>query len=324
MQRWGSILFAIVWLWLSIPVPQVLAIPCDPPATGNFTLTQSCTFDSNREGLHGIRSGNIIVPAGVTLTLNAGQTIFWPDGFGVQLAGGSIAINSTAKLKQGDVAQAYLQTLGFDTYASALPVRIFANNLHVCLNDPCTVSAPTGNGNLIVEGKVKIAGGNPGADKVLTSDANGEASWQTPAGGLPSGMIAAFAATCPSGWVEYTAARGRYLVGVPAGGTLSAVVGTALTDGENRAVGQHLHSIDPPNTSTTTDGSHTHTISTTDYGGTVNNKNWGSGANDGTVTTNAGGSHAHTVDIGAFNSANAGTTTGTNAPYIQVRWCVKS
>lgn len=41
---------------------------------------------------------------------------------------------------------------------------------------------------LEVNGQVKITGGSPGADKVLTSDANGLASWATPSGGLPGGV----------------------------------------------------------------------------------------------------------------------------------------
>jgi hypothetical protein len=36
---------------------------------------------------------------------------------------------------------------------------------------------------LDVDGQVRIRGGNPGAGKVLTSDANGLATWQTPSGG---------------------------------------------------------------------------------------------------------------------------------------------
>ena len=56
---------------------------------------------------------------------------------------------------------------------------------------------------LEVAGQVKITGGIPGAGKVLTSDANGLASWQTPAtsgtsgegsslGNLPSGILAGY------------------------------------------------------------------------------------------------------------------------------------
>lgn len=42
-------------------------------------------------------------------------------------------------------------------------------------------------GNLSVGGQITINGGTPGAGKVLTSDASGLATWQTPASGLPSG-----------------------------------------------------------------------------------------------------------------------------------------
>ena len=41
--------------------------------------------------------------------------------------------------------------------------------------------------NLNVGGQIKITGGSPGAGKVLTSDASGLATWQTSAGGLPTG-----------------------------------------------------------------------------------------------------------------------------------------
>ena len=42
------------------------------------------------------------------------------------------------------------------------------------------------NGNVHVSNALKISGGTPGVGKVLTSDANGLASWATPATGLPS------------------------------------------------------------------------------------------------------------------------------------------
>lgn len=43
-------------------------------------------------------------------------------------------------------------------------------------------------GNSIVSGQIKVLGGNPGAGKVLTSDASGLASWQTPAAGGAGGL----------------------------------------------------------------------------------------------------------------------------------------
>jgi hypothetical protein len=45
------------------------------------------------------------------------------------------------------------------------------------------------------------------------------------------------ASSCPSGYSAYEAARGRSLVGLPAGGRLEAPVGTALSPEENRPVG---------------------------------------------------------------------------------------
>jgi len=50
------------------------------------------------------------------------------------------------------------------------------------------IGTTTPGAKLDVNGQIKIAGGSPGAGKVLTSDASGLATWQTPTGGgLPSG-----------------------------------------------------------------------------------------------------------------------------------------
>lgn len=47
---------------------------------------------------------------------------------------------------------------------------------------------------------------------------------------IPSGMIIMTSGACPAGFAEYTDARGRHIVGVPAGGTVAGTLGTALTD----------------------------------------------------------------------------------------------
>ena len=75
----------------------------------------------------------------------------------------------------------------------------------------------------------------------------GDATWATPAdtvtnGGIPSGaVIFVTTASCPTGFSEYAAAAGRYLVGLAAGGTSGDTVGAALTAAENRATGGHNH-----------------------------------------------------------------------------------
>lgn len=40
--------------------------------------------------------------------------------------------------------------------------------------------------------------------------------------------------SCPAGFAELTAARGRVIVGVPSGGTVGGTAGTAMTDLEPR------------------------------------------------------------------------------------------
>ncbi len=80
----------------------------------------------------------------------------------------------------------------YATATTVTPSQIFDNGTWVGVG---TTTATTGV-KLEVNGTVKISGGTPGAGKVLTSDANGVGSWQTPAsGGSGSGSSAGFAAT---------------------------------------------------------------------------------------------------------------------------------
>lgn len=164
-------------------------------------------------------------------------------------------------------------------------------------------------GDLTVGGQLQISGGSPGAGKILTSDAGGLGSWQTPSA-VPTGAVMFFnLSSCPSGWTDYSSAQGRYLVGKLPGGTLGATVGTAFTvDQENRPVGQHAHSI--------TDLGHIHSVDT-----------WspGTGADRGNNLTNQAQRPINTASAVTGISVNAtGTTVGTNAPYIQLLACQKS
>lgn len=124
--------------------------------------------------------------------------------------------------------------------------------------------------------------------------------------GTTANLIAYFPATsCPSGWAEYTAARGLYVVGRVAGGTVASAVGTALSDLENRATGQHTHTI--------TDPGHHHAI---EYHG-----NAGSLIQPGSVS-DASSVMLDTDDAFTGISINAtGAVVGTNAPYIELIVC---
>jgi len=106
-------------------------------------------------------------------------------------------------------------------------------------------------------------------------------------GGSPSGLIAYFTGSCPSGWSEYTSARGRYIVGTPSGGTGQGTAGTALTNQENRPVGQHFH-----------------TFPVADAG-------------------SGGGGAREYYETKTLNTDTSGLVAGTNAPYIQLTVCKK-
>jgi len=168
---------------------------------------------------------------------------------------------------------------------------------------------------LEVAGQVKITGGAPVAGNVLTSDAAGLASWQ---GVLPAGMVSFFnLATCPAGWTELTAARGRYLVGLPSGGTLGGTDGTALSNLEDRPVGQHSHTINDPG--------HSHSTTLYEWNGSLSGSGTlfysrNSNATDGAQAAAPGTASATT----GITINNSGLVAGTNAPYMQLLVCQKN
>src|SRR3954465_2365452 len=81
-------------------------------------------------------------------------------------------------------------------------------------------------------------------------------------GDVPAGAVSFFTKKgCPGGWKEYSALSGRYVVGLPSGGTAKQAVGVALSNGENRPVGQHTHDIsDPGHSHGVTDPGHSHGV----------------------------------------------------------------
>ncbi len=126
----------------------------------------------------------------------------------------------------------------------------------------------------------------------------------------PAGAVMFFnLASCPAGWSELVAAQGRYLVGIPAGGTLGGSSGTPLADREGRPVGQHNHP--------TTDPTHDHTIRAISGSGSLFGLLYGSGG----TTTFAYGTQSDRSDV---TVANAGSVAGTNAPYLQLLVCEKN
>jgi len=84
------------------------------------------------------------------------------------------------------------------------------------------------------------------------------AAYADECGAVPAGSVMFFDLdACPAGWSPLDAARGRAIVGTPAGGAVGGTVGAPLGDVENRA---HGHTVDPASTATAASGAHDHTV----------------------------------------------------------------
>ena len=124
----------------------------------------------------------------------------------------------------------------------------------------------------------------------LSSDPEGIAYVSTK---LESGTIGFFTGSCLSGWTEYTTSRGRYIVGMPSGGTINGTVGKAFTSDQQ------------DDTHTHTGPSHTHSMP-------VENASSADVLAAPTTPTNAAGT-----------GATVTAPTSSQLPYIQLRLCRK-
>lgn len=154
-------------------------------------------------------------------------------------------------------------------------------------------------------------------DQVLTADsaqANG-VKWAAGTG-VPSGLIAFFTGSCPTGWTEYESARGRFILGTPDGGTQEGTLGTGLGDLVNPPTPSHTHD---PGTLAADSDAHTHNVEA-----------WQGGAQANKVARTAAHASQHTdVSAAALSDSHTHTISGATAseggnfPYIQLTVCQK-
>lgn len=199
--------------------------------------------------------------------------------------------------------------------------------------------------------KIQMATGTPATGALAIYDANGNVApkaagtegyaltissgapeWVAPASSgttIPAGAVMTFnLGACPSGWSDYTAAQGRYIVGWQSGGTVGGTVGTVLTAGENRAVGLHSHTATvDSHAHAINDPGHTHTQYSMAIASVAESK--GLEVADYTTSTTSTGvgyigiTSTELTQPGA-TVANSGSVSGTPAPYIQLRMCQKN
>lgn len=138
-------------------------------------------------------------------------------------------------------------------------------------------------------------------------------------GSIPANLIAhTTATTAPTGWTEFTAGRGRVIVGVPLSGTNAGTVGTALTNLQ-----------DPTHTHTGPSHQHDTTINIfngyTDIFGLANAP-YGTGSNIAAPKRfgSADGGDTHPAFLTATAGTGATSATSATMPYIQQLGIIKS
>ena len=207
-------------------------------------------------------------------------------------------------------ARLTVQGSGTTATTTALQVTNSTGTSTLLVRDDGRVGIGTSNPQATVDinnGNIKITDGNQGDGRVLTSDATGVASWQPAA--LPSGAVMFFTlSSCPSGWSALGAAQGRYLVGLPAGGTLGGTEGTPLTNLENRSTGSHVHGV--------VNLVHTHDVT------------YSVNSGSGPLIPDGGYYKSGSLDIVTSPPTYTvqpptGSVAGTNAPYLQLLVCRK-
>lgn len=239
-------------------------------------------------------SNNVDVLGTAGETLSAGQVVYLSDGSGGTTAGRWYKAKASASSMSTDVVIGMTPSAITASEVGLVRLAGIVTGLTTTAGYAYYISASTF-GAIVTS----IPATFPRLVGIADSSTSIVLASAPPQSGPPTGMVSFFnLAACPLGWTEYTAARGLYVVGKPSGGTLagSPTGQTALTDKENRPVGQHTH---------------TATIGLGTDSGTLAGLNAGR-ANTGVAQFNAG-----------ITIANDGTTAGTNAPYIQLLACVK-
>lgn len=168
-----------------------------PGVASQFPYANMLAFGNNLGPFLLANNGNVgigIVTGGTTkLYFNAQQNTGYLGIGGSALPAANVHFNNNTT---GDTLRITNATTGH-TAGDGLEIRNSGNTATIVNNENSNLNLGAGNfpsilsltpaGNAEVSGLLKVAGGSPSFGYVLTSDANGLASWQVPASTLPNG-----------------------------------------------------------------------------------------------------------------------------------------
>ncbi len=155
---------------------------------------------------------------------------------------------------------------------------------------------------------------------------SGQALWSLETMAVPRGAVMYFdLPECPPGYRPFAPGNGRYVVGVHPQGTLGGLAGQPLGDREDRPVGQHSHAASQDaHSHQVNDPGHVHRVGTSNSDDCCGSVDWGNRHNAHEVISDRAWTG---ITLGGAQPAvhvqAAGAVPGTNAPYVQLRMCVK-
>lgn len=184
---------------------------------GNHTATQNIALSGKYLSADGDNEGVFITPLGVVSFETGGSQVFEIGD----------RIYSQVPFQMNEDGNATTPAIGFANGGGFFSpsVNVIAmttmNSERMRINSSGNVGIGTTNpgAKLEVAGQVKITGGSPGAGKVLTSDASGLATWETPAAGGISALTGDVTAS-GSGSVTATIANDAITTGKILNGTI--------------------------------------------------------------------------------------------------------
>jgi hypothetical protein len=207
---------------------------------------------------------------------------------------------------------------GLTINSNANPILTITNRVYINGSGLIGLGAANYGARLDVKssgsGKVQIWRDSGGTERASMSDAGALTPPPTALKDAVTSTVLFFnLGACPSGWTELTAAGGRYLVGLPASGSLAGTQGSALSNLANRAAGVHNH-----NSSVS---AHSHATSRETSGENCSDS---ACSNYPTDATNANTGLASTGVTVKDPTCTGCATAGTNAPYIQLLVCQRN
>ncbi len=292
-------------------------------------------------GVSGAGANNVIVSGSVSIgTSSLYAPLLLKGSEFITADTGALASGAGAGLKLSYTtgSPAYGQVFAYDYGASAvknLVLQLPGGNVGIGTNNPLAALDVTSTSSAFLPPRItnaqRTAIASPVAGMMIYNTDNAEVevyngtAWAGVGSNIMNGAIAAFAsASCPTGWSEYTTARGAFLRGIDNGAGLDPDGTRTAGAYQADAFASHSHGLtDPGHTHGISDPKHSHSITDQSHNHTITDPghihSYSQATNHGNFSGGGGGAYnSNTVQdtssstTGISLAASYTGITGTN------------